>query len=448
MKLFNAIFSFKDFTYILQLEEYASSRFLKWLPRFFFRRNVSVREKLVYTFRAKVTLTLSFFIWAACTICAFLFFNFTPAFILAVCLLIFIPFIVLTANLLLIPFFNFAKLRLRNRARVIISKQAKLKIIAVAGSFGKTTTKNFIEQFVRYSFATQMIPGNINTPSGIANWIIKNLKTTTQLLIVEMDTYEIGEIRKSAQVASPDIAVITNVGDQHIERHGSQENLAKALAELFVFSKKEAVLIASRETFEKIGRKDFGSRRLNEVDISRPIYMGEVISANVSGSNIANLCYALEVASILNVSKEFILDTLPKLDLPDRRQKPGNIYGYEALDDSYNISFTTAKAGLELAKTLADKSGKKLLTITGGIPELGAKDKDKNKILGEILADKSDHVVVLGNIFAKEISLGAKDKSKITIAKNLVEFKNEHAKKFPQNEWFLFHMPELGDLYY
>lgn len=448
LKIFNIVFPFADFLYILQLEEYSSKRLLKWLPRFFFRRNFQVREKLNYTKRVKITLAYTLFLW----IISLLFFTYVLG-IYAILLLIpiwliYIPFFVLLSNWLLSSYFELLKSKIRKQAQQKIQSLSDLKVIVVAGSYGKTTVKNFIYQFIRYHYKTEMIPGNINTPAGIADWINTKLPTSTEILIAEVDAYEIGEIKKSCEIIPADIAILTNVGDQHLERFENETNLAKALSEVFVFAKNKASLLTRDETVIKLKAIGFETNSIEVINsIPKEFAATDPLLTNLSDSNKINMYFALKVAAIFSIPEEFVIDTIKKIELPDRRQQLTKMFGYDAIDDSYNISFTTAKAGILAAQQQGKKLNKKLLIITAGIPELAPDKRTNNYELGRFLAQYADHVVILNSIFASEIFNGT-DKKNAEIINNLSTFTSEVARRFPTDEWFLLVQPELNDLYY
>lgn len=430
--------------YILQIEEYSSRRLIRWLPRFFFRRNFQIRDCLKYTKRVKLTLSLILFLWLLSLVAIILLMNnLFVAILLIVVWCILTPIFVLVGNTLISPYFENIKSNLRRQATAKIKGMPNLKVVAVAGSYGKTTVKNFIYQLVKYNYRTQMIPGNINTPAGIAGWVNSNLLPDTELLIAEVDAYEIGEIARSCEIVAADIAILTNIGDQHLERFGDESHLALALSEVLTRSKTSAKLLVTEETQQKLKGIGIGIGDREWITVTP----GSTEVA-LSTSNKINLQFALEVTKLLNIPERFISDTLDSLELPDRRQRLTEMYGYEAIDDSYNISFTTAQAGIAAAKIKAQKAGKKLLVLTAGIPELSRDNQDKNKELGRVLVSNADHVVILGSMFADEIVAGVGDGSKYTVVKDLNAFLTETRVKFPSEEWFLLMQPELGDLYY
>jgi UDP-N-acetylmuramyl pentapeptide synthase len=124
------------------------------------------------------------------------------------------------------------------------------------------------------------------------------------------------------------------------------------------------------------------------------------------------------------------------------------MYGFQAIDDSYNISWSTAQAGVATAKKAALKASKKLLVITAGIMELSPTNQDKNKKLGQLLAREAHHTVVLGSMFADEVISGMGNTQKYTRVPHLTAFITETHKQFSTDEWFLLVQSEMHDLYY
>lgn len=457
LKLVNTIWPFTDFIYILQLEEYSSKRLIRWMPKFFFRRNFQIRQKLLFTKRVKIIFAVAVLLYLldilfttvllGVNVLTFLLFFFQT---------LMIPIYTLLSNVLTSFCFEWIKSKQRKKAQNYISQLPNLKVIVIAGSFGKTTTKNFLFQLLRYSHQTQMIPGNINTPAGIANWVLQHLENTCEVLIAEVDAYETGEIRKSCEILNPDFSIITNIGDQHLERFGSEMNLAKAIFETFECTKTTGIRLTNESTLAKISHykinhnnfeilkvEEFEGKFSNEVNIA----ISEA-RKNLSDSNKVNLDFALGIVDKLGYTERFLCDALQSLELPDRRQKLGNLFGFEAIDDSYNISFTTALAGLARAFDLKKQKDKKLLVITAGIPELGKENKDKNFLLGSEISKVCDFCIILESDFAVDLSKGFGDIKNFKVEKNLNQTIINGLQNFNKDEWLLLLQPELGDLYY
>ena len=441
MKRFlDRLLPFGSFLYILQKEEYDASRYLKWLPRFFFRRNFPETEKVEYTPRARIIVALAALMFLVALYLGFSaenFFELIGAFL-------FIPVFMLFAHLLTAPLFFAAKLRLRQKAEVLVHSRKELRVVAIAGSYGKTTTKYFLYELARHAFKTQIIPENINTTTGIARWLTRKLESGTKLLIYETDAYAPGEISATARMAPPDVAIITSVGDQHLERFGSLESLARTLLELFQYAKEDAKLVLHEETVKRLP--------LHELALRARVLHGVPVeatpsAAGLSPSNQKNLALALEAAKLLGVPERFIEDAVPHLAPPERRQAPGIWHGYDIIDDSYNISLSTADAGLTAARAFADAKGKKLLVVAAGIPELGPEDGQGNRKLGALIAAKADSAAVLSSMFAPEILKGLANAPHRCYPRLANFIASAHA-DYPPEEWVVLLQPALTDLYY
>lgn len=431
LKLFNIFFPFADFVYLLQQEEYSLQRFWWWFPRFFFKRNIQNRDHLVYTQRAKNTAVLSVLLFIVAEAIGFYYLSFN-VFLLIACFLL-IPIFVILSNLIVSPIYSFVKARIVKRAEAYFEKvKCNTKVVAITGSYGKTTVKNYIEQLTRQYYKTQMVPGNINSTIGIANWILKNFQKDTEVLIVEMDSYTPKKIGTSTNLVKPDIAIITNIGDQHLQRYKTRNNLAKSLYELFENSSLNTIKITNEQALSYLKENGFNIQNITTIP---------------NGTNNENLYYALEVANVLSVPTEYTNYLSKSLSNPSRRMARGNLFGFEGVDDSYNISFITALSAVQNSKIFANDAKKKLLVITAGIPELGPREKDRNSKFAEVLEKEAHKIFVLKSIFCKDMISGFSKKDTHLVFKNFTEA-IEALKKLDTNEWFVLLQPELTDLYY
>ena len=112
--------------------------------------------------------------------------------------------------------------------------QIRPKIIGITGSYGKTTTKNFLRDILSLRYHTYATPKSYNTLMGISLAINRDLADDyrTEYFISEMGAYVEGEIERICQLTPPDIAIVTEIGPQHLERFGSLEKVKKAKYEL------------------------------------------------------------------------------------------------------------------------------------------------------------------------------------------------------------------------
>lgn len=136
-------------------------------------------------------------------------------------------------------------------------KTVKPAVIAVTGSNGKTTTKDMLECVLSIKYKVQKTPGNFNNEIGMPLTILQ-LDKDTEISILEMGMDKMGDINFLSRMAEPDIAVITSVGESHIEMLGSRENIAKAKYEIVDYLKDNGTFIYSRDypLLDEIVKKD------------------------------------------------------------------------------------------------------------------------------------------------------------------------------------------------
>lgn len=141
------------------------------------------------------------------------------------------------------PLSQYRRQRLIKKASSIIKRNKTLRIVAVTGSYGKTTTKEMLYQILSKHFKTVKTPENKNTEVGVAMTIIDSIKQDTEVFIAEMGAYRKGEIYNSTKIAPPDISIVTAVGDQHLSIFGSVENIFHAKYEIVEGLKAEGIAV-------------------------------------------------------------------------------------------------------------------------------------------------------------------------------------------------------------
>lgn len=108
----------------------------------------------------------------------------------------------------------------------------QIKVIAVTGSVGKTTTKDMVASVLGERFQVLKTEGNFNNNIGVPKTLF-GLEQKHQVAVIEMGMNHVGEIDYLTRIVRPDAAIITNIGDAHIENLGSRENTLRAKAEVF-----------------------------------------------------------------------------------------------------------------------------------------------------------------------------------------------------------------------
>ena len=144
----------------------------------------------------------------------------------------------------LFPFFMFACVEALQVPSVLIKRQIFKKaeakrrqfkdliVIGITGSYGKTSTKEFLYAILSQKYKTLKTQGNNNTEIGVANTILKKLTREHQVFVCEMAAYKIGEIKTICKIVKPQIGILTGINEQHLALFGSQSNIVKAKFEL------------------------------------------------------------------------------------------------------------------------------------------------------------------------------------------------------------------------
>ncbi|MFA7243956.1 MAG: UDP-N-acetylmuramoyl-tripeptide--D-alanyl-D-alanine ligase [Patescibacteria group bacterium] len=410
--------------YLLQIENYEIIRYFRLLfRRGFYKANVPLRKRLVWTKKIMLLALLSFAIFAVST---YLFLTLgTLAGVIWIIISFFIAPIYFTLSLLILsPFDYVAKKIVMNRARNLV-KNSKLKIIGIAGSYGKTTLKNVIESVLKQKYKV-LAPGeSINTAVGMSSWIIKNYKKTSEMLIVEFGEEYQGDNKRIAGIFPPDIQVISGINEAHFERIGSIERIAATIFEAVENAKPNArvFLNADDENVKKYYEKYCSTREVkffstNDVkakkfdvdklhwkaeiaelgEIEIPI-LGEYILGDVQAANLVAKSLGMENAEI----KRGISEIKP---VNHRLEPIMGAGGVLVIDDSYNGN---PQGVTEAIKVLATFTDRRKLFITPGLVESGSQNKNVHTEIGKKLSAVADKVILIKNSATPYIAEGLKN---------------------------------------
>ena len=264
--------------------------------------------------------------------------------------------------------------------------------IAVAGSSGKTTTKEMVYSVVSEKFKTQKTFSNHNNEIGLCQTITQ-MDEDTEVLIVEMGMRGLGEIELLSLFAEPDYAIITNAGSAHIGRLGSLDNIAIAKCEITKALKKTLIANDSerlRKFAQFSGEKIFYS--INDVKVlerkkgySKFIYKDNVYELNVEGDyNIENSLSAIEIGFKLKMSYNEIKKGLASYHPIEKRWETESIKGFNVINDSYNANPESMKASVSTFLDLYEKP----VVILGDMGELGDNEIELHREVGRYLAEK------------------------------------------------------------
>ncbi len=346
------------------------------------------------------------------------FFSLLTPFINALVILFFYPITLLSKTLVL------------SRAKRKIARLQGLKVIGITGSYGKSSTKEFLAQILSSKFKVLKTPGNTNTEIGVARIVLKNLKPEHEIFIVEAGAYKKGEIQKICRMVAPRIAVVTAVKDSHLALFGSLENIKAAKFELI-------------ESLPEFGTAMFNignegahdlSRRAKMLNLAKIVTYGEHPDANLQATaiketreglefkvegiqffapvpglhNLSNLLGALAVGLELGLTLEEMAPEVKKVKLREHTLSVLNpTPELSIIDDTYNANPDGVIAALNYLNTYTDWQK---IIIFPGMLELGKMTYEEHEKVGKKIAEVCDFAYFTSHDFGRPLRAAMRDK--------------------------------------
>lgn len=337
------------------------------------------------------------------------------------------------AVLIFYPLTVVLKNRKIEKARKKVDQMENLKVIGITGSYGKSSTKEYLYQILKSSFKVLKTPGNVNVDIGVAEVVLRDLQPEHQVLIAEMGAYKMGEIRKICEIVHPQIGIITAVKDSHLALFGSFENLKKAKNELIEAVDGEGLGIfnldnegsyeLAMEAKEK-GMRVFGYSLKNRAKFNAEqietdenglsfVLKGVKFNAALFGKqNIPSLLAAIIAARRLGMKMEEIAEEVSKIQALEKtmklRKPSQNMW---ILDDSYNANPDGVMAALDY---LGGFKNRKRVVVFPGMLELGEKSDSEHIRVAKKIAKSCDLAIFTSNDFERPLldGLGKMEKEK------------------------------------
>lgn len=288
-----------------------------------------------------------------------------------------------------------------------VRRRRPLKVVAVTGTNGKTTTREMIVSILGRRFRVLASKANYNNLVGLPLTLL-NLEPSHQLAVLEMGMNSPGEIGRLTEIADPDVALITNIGPAHLEGVGSLEGVAGAKGELFQGIKPEATaiinaddpLVAQLAARLEVRGLSFGFSRKSDVRAQGLRYRGlkglsfklKTSSGNVKielplfgRHNASNALAAAATAVAMKMAPVYIKEALDEIEpFPGRlelKMLPGPVY---LLDDTYNANPVSVKASLEVLMKTRGRG--RAVAVLGDMLELGRETQFEHARIGRTAA--------------------------------------------------------------
>ncbi|HEY5024905.1 MAG TPA: UDP-N-acetylmuramoyl-tripeptide--D-alanyl-D-alanine ligase, partial [Acidimicrobiales bacterium] len=297
------------------------------------------------------------------------------------------------------------------------------KVVAITGSFGKTSTKGYIAHLVGGSRSVVASPASFNNRAGLARAVNEHLAEGTEVFVAEMGTYGRGEIAELCSWIVPDVAVITAIGPVHLERFGSEDRVLQAKAEILEDSPC-AVLVIDDDRLAALAptHAQRGTRvwRVSAYDLGADVCVSEVGDAlvlYVRGAEVArltrlegrpgNIAAAVAVALELGIPVDEVVRRLPTLPgAPHRLEHTVGAGGVVVLDDTYNANPAGARAALASLAQLGVDAARRAV-VTPGMVELGPRQGQENTEFAAAAAGVATDLVVVGRTNRRALVRGA-----------------------------------------
>lgn len=300
------------------------------------------------------------------------------------------------------------------------------KVVGITGSAGKTSTKETIATFLATAFSVHKTAGNFNNEIGLPLTIF-GLKPEHEIAVLEMGINHFGEMTRLAKVARPDIAVITNIGNCHLEFLDDRDGVLRAKTEMFDYLHDGAAVILNGD--------DDKLATVTSVQGRPPVFFGygdncsyralSVKSHGLSGSDceldlngkklsvhvpvpgshaIYNVLAACAVADTLGVPYEKMQEAAASLSAIEGRGQILTAGSYTIFNDCYNANPASMRAALEV---LSYADGRKV-AILGDMLELGENERELHREVGAVAAASGCDVLLTAGRLGADIAEGAK----------------------------------------
>ncbi len=292
-------------------------------------------------------------------------------------------------------------------------------VVALAGSNGKTTTKEMISACLETTFPILKTKGNLNNLIGLPLTLL-NLTENERLAVLEMGMNVPGEIRRLTEIAEPDVGLITNIQREHLEGMGSLERIKEEEGALFRKMRRDGSIIINQDDFRvvELGEEFPGQKITFGIDHPADVMAKEIqikggegtvfilvlegeeteVSLPLLGRHfVYNALSAIATASLFGIEKEKTIEALEQFrPFPMRMEVLSLGRGITLINDSYNANPDSMEMAL---RTLTEAKGKgRAIAVLGDMLELGAFTVEAHRQLGKTAAELSiDLLLAMGD---------------------------------------------------
>ncbi len=413
--------------YLLQEENYDLNRFITSVRKKTFRlKTLEFKRELTWTKKMKLVALIAL-TFQLLFIIPVIFIGVVETLIaLIVCWLFQFVFITI-AVVLIKPLDKGQKNKIieAGKAKILAWKEPKKRIIAIAGSYGKTSMKEALVTVLSQKYRVLATVGNENTPIGISRLVQDKLDPTIDILICELGEYVPGDITELCELVNPDIGIITGINEAHLERMGNLNNTVETIFELAHSLRDSSLLLLNGDDNNIVKNHlthcqqldiQFYTKENNPLSSwqfqnslfieSQLAFAGDLFNKTrnlkipFKINSIANYSLGLAMASTilaldLNIPESKITTGISKIQPAQHRLNaiPGQ-KGIIVIDDTYNGN---PDGVLEAVNAMQNFKNRRKVFITPGLVELGTGSQLIHYNLGQKIGAKIDSLMVISN---------------------------------------------------
>ncbi len=308
-----------------------------------------------------------------------------------------------------------------------------IKIIGITGSVGKTSTKEMISAVLSQKYNVLKTEGNFNNEIGLPLTILR-IRREHEVAVVEMGISEFGEMHRIAKVAKPDICVMTNIGQCHLENLIDRDGVLRAKSEIFDFLKPDGHIVLNGNddklitvqevkgvkpvfyyvedgtaqksdlqyevTADAIENK--GLRGLN-ANMHFPEEVCQIHEPIPGVHNVYNACAAACVGRIMGLTNEEICEGIAHAKTIAGRTNLITLGDVLVIDDCYNANPVSMKASLDVLAQAEDRK----IAVLGDMGELGENEREMHYDVGKYAANTGVDILFCCGTLSEELAKGA-----------------------------------------
>lgn len=318
-------------------------------------------------------------------------------------------------------------------------KASGAKVVALTGSYGKTTTKQYVAHLLSGRFRVVASPASFNNRMGLARAINEHLLPGTEVFVAEMGTYGPGEIEELTRWIQPDVAGMVAIGPVHLERFGDEERIVSAKAEILDRAR-VGVISVDHPLLARLAEDRAGTMEVITVSgegAAARVSVGDGV-VRVDGTNMGdvpsdvfevNLATAIGVGLALGVDPSEMASRVGGLPRPEHRQTVSTSErGFTVIDDTFNSNPAGARSALALLERSVD--GGRKVVVTPGMVELGSRQHQENVSFAADSSARADELVIVGRTNRGALLQGSgKGRASVTVVSSrqeAVDWVREH----------------------